>query len=474
MSRWFQNARVRRGLALGAVVLSTGGLVLYKAPAQAHTPFAQVIASGKNVREFSGPGVKGAISLSHAKVLSGTPTTVFAEVRLAATADATDRLRERAPISMAVVIDTSGSMSGEKIAEARRSVLKLVQDMRDDDEIALVRYSDTSELVQSLARVGLVRTQLERKIRDLQPGGGTNIAPAMSHGRRALDEASSGRVKRIVLVSDGLDATRQQSESVARSSFESGITVSSLGIGLDFDEGYMGSVAMNGHGNFAFVKDGASLAHFLNKELIETSSTTVEQARVKVRIPQGFTFARSSGADARVTGDEVELVFGSLFVGDERRAIVELRATLPEGRAADLGATVSWTQVGGNRASVDVPTLTVLAVRNQAEVERARDGAVLASAVSVLASQRQLEAAEAYTHGDLDRATSLIDQNVRALEEAKAAAPMAAATALSNQADSYRSAKTGFSQAGPGSDEGRMRAKASAAQEINNLSRKAF
>ena len=137
------------------------------------------------------------------------------------------------------------------------------------------------------------------RVSALSANGGTNIAPALSAGLRALEGAARGRVKRVVLASDGLDGTRVQSESVARESAGRGVTVSSMGIGLDFDEGYMGGVAQAGHGNFAFVRDGAALTTFLQRELLETASTTIESAAARIKLPEGVRFVRAIGADAR-------------------------------------------------------------------------------------------------------------------------------------------------------------------------------
>ncbi|HEY8079947.1 MAG TPA: VWA domain-containing protein, partial [Labilithrix sp.] len=394
-SMWLRSPRIRRGIALAAVVLATGGLVLYRSSASAYDGGSVLdirptpMAAGKNSAAFAGPGAHGMVSLSHTGILSGSSTTVFADVRLAA--DANAEHVTRAPISMAVVLDTSGSMSGEKIEDAKRSVLRLVSDMRDDDEIALIRYSDSSEMIQPLARVGQVRSALSQKIRELDAGGGTNIPGGLSHGLRALDEAARGRVRRIVLVSDGLDSTRVQAENLARSSFGAGITVSSLGIGLDFDESYMGSIAQNGHGNFAFVKDGGSLAAFLHRELEETSTTTIENAHVRLELPRGVQFVSATGADASVRGNEVELAIGSLFAGDQRRVVVELRADAFGGGSFDIETHATWNKVGGATANVEAPKLTLVAMQSPADVERGKDGAVLASAVSVNASRRQME-----------------------------------------------------------------------------------
>ena len=471
-SLWFRSEKLRRAFALSAVVLATGGLVLYKAPSSSalvsDSSRRPLTADGKNAVAFGGEGARGVLALSHQKVLAHQTTPVFAELRLVA--DASERAVVRAPISLAVVLDTSGSMSGEKIEDAKRSVLRLISDMRDEDEIAVIRYSDTSEQIQSLARVGSVRSSLSARIRELSTDGGTNIPSGLSHGLRSLDEAAKGRVRRIVLVSDGLDSTRAQAESLARASFASGITVSSLGIGLDFDESYMGAVAQSGHGNFAFIKDGGSLAGFLKRELEETATTTIEDARVEIQLPSETRFVSATGADATVTGNSVELRLGALFAGDERRVILELAADGVPG-SADIHATASWNKVGRSSTRISVPTLHLVTSDDASEVERGRDGAVFASATSVIASKRQLEAASAYARGDVATATRLTAQNEAALGSALATAPPAAAPALTAQMNAYSAQKQGFTSFRPQSAEGKAAAKSAAAKDLGNLNR---
>lgn len=474
---WLRTPRIRRGLALSAVVLATGGLVLYRAPAQAHSSAISFtapgpLATGKNTSSFSGPGAHGQLSLSHSMVLAGRESQVFAEIRVVA--DAASLSRERAPISLAVVLDTSGSMTGEKIDEAKRSVLRLIADMRDDDEIALIRYSDSPEVLQPLARLSDVRERLVSRISEVQAGGGTQIPSALSSGRSALAYARPGRVKRIVLVSDGLDSTRAEAEALSRRSFESGITVSSLGIGLDFDEGYMGSVAQAGHGNFGFVKDGAALASFLKRELVETAATTIENASVRVKLPRGVRFMHVDGADATLHGDEVELKLGSLFAGDERRVVAELATSLDVGETRGIVASASWTRVGAGVAEVQIPQLELVATRDLHEVEQGRDGTVIASWTSVAASRRQVEAAEAYSRGDQARAQALIEDNLRDLKNAAASAPAPAATALERQMADYEQTKQGFAMATPESAAGKTSAKAAAAKQMGNFGRSAY
>jgi Ca-activated chloride channel family protein len=471
LSLFARSPKVRRTFALASVVLATGGLVLYKAPASNAYPLNSVhettlTADGKNAVSFSGPGAHGTFSLSHSKVLSGTSNAVYGELRLSADQDS-EQAKVRAPISMAVVLDTSGSMSGEKIEDAKKSVLRLLADMRDEDEIAMVRYSTTSEVIQPLARVGSVRSSLASRIRELTADGGTNIPDGLRGGLRTLDEASKGRVKRIVLVSDGLDSTRTQAENLARNSFSSGITVSSLGIGNDFDEAYMGAVAQNGHGNFAFIKEGTSLANFLKRELEESSKTTIENARVQVTLPPGMHFVSATGADATVNGNTVDLRIGALFAGDEQRIILELTS---DGTSANVNATASWNRVGGDGATASIPTLSVVATNDSSDVEKGRDGKVFASAVSVTSSKRQLEAADAFARGDVQRAQTIAAANEVALSNAAAAAPEAA-PAIMAQKNAYSEQKKGFATLAPASPKAKVMAKSAAEKDMGNLRR---
>src|SRR5262249_46584796 len=152
--------------------------------------------------------------------------------------------------------------------------------------------------------------------------------------------------------------TRVQAERLASDSAERGVTVSSMGIGLDFDESYMSAVARDGHGNFAFVNDGSALAAFLTRELKEASATTVEDATVRLALPRGMRFVRATGAAASVDGDSVVLKMGSLFSGDERRAVVELATNLEAGDVERLAPEALWHHVGGDDAHVYVQPLS--------------------------------------------------------------------------------------------------------------------
>lgn len=469
--RFLRTPRARRALAAGAIVLSVGGLVLYRSPVGATSP-TFVDEGFLTGTRFHGPGASGSLALSHGMVLAHGRQTVMAELVLKA--DEIDVARERAPLSLVIMLDTSGSMAGDKLEQAKRSVIRMIEQMRPEDEVAFVRYDSFATLVQPMARVSSVKTSLIRQIQTLESGGGTNIPAALAEGLAAVRDARSGRVQRMVLVSDGLDSTRAEAERLAEAAAERATTVSALGVGLDFDESYMASVARFGHGNFGFVKDAEALVRFLERELDQTAKTTLERAVARLRLPSGLSFVRAVGADARVGttsgSDELVLSLGSLFSGDQRRVVIELEASAGMGASLPINGDVEWDLVAGEHAAVRIQPLAIAVTDDADAVRRARDGRVFASAVSALASLRQLEAAEAYSRGDVGRAQQLIDDNVTALREARAAAPTAAASALAKQEQSYASDKGAF-RAAPGSPEGRSASKRVTEKDAANIDR---
>ena len=471
--RWFHSPRARRGLAAAVVVLSIGGLVLARAP---HASSAVTLgeATGVNASKFSGPGVEGMLALGQSKVLAAGERRVYGELTIRAHA-ARGGEEERAPLALAIVFDKSGSMSGEKLESSKDSVLKLLRRMRDDDQVAFVQYDSSHQVRQRLARVGDVRGRLISTVQELSAGGGTNIPPALQSGLEALEGAGADRVRRVVLVSDGLDSSRLRAETTARNALDSKITVSALGIGLDFDEAYMAGVAQAGRGNFGFVRNGAALARFLHQELDETSKTTVESASLRLELPDSVRFVQAIGADARQLGDgEIEISVGALFSGDERRVALELAADLEHGETVPIKARVTWHQVGGDRTRAQLNGLALAGERDRELVEASRDAAVLASATSALSSVRQMAAAEAYARGDVQKAEQIAADNIARLSAAAKAAPAPARAALSRQAEAYRKDKKAYRAAKPASPAAKGAAKAAAAREAKNLSRKAF
>ena len=122
LPNWLRKPKVRRSLALASFVLSVSGLYLVRANAGLPTlGYGQSVSATRVA--FAGAGAHGTLGTSQSSLAPGGGT-FYAELDIEA--DARPRGGERAPLSLAVVLDTSGSMSGEKMDAAKVSVRRTV------------------------------------------------------------------------------------------------------------------------------------------------------------------------------------------------------------------------------------------------------------------------------------------------------------------------------------------------------------
>ncbi|MEM7679012.1 MAG: VWA domain-containing protein, partial [Myxococcota bacterium] len=105
--------------------------------------------------------------------------------------------------AVALVVDRSGSMAGEKIRQARRAAKMLVSRLDDEDQVAIVTYSSDFAVDLPLTTVRGRRNRVNRVIDEILDGGGTNLSGGLQAGLRTLGRAAPMMARRLILLSDG-------------------------------------------------------------------------------------------------------------------------------------------------------------------------------------------------------------------------------------------------------------------------------
>ena len=111
---------------------------------------------------------------------------------------------ERVPVSLGIILDTSGSMDGEKMAAAKMALNRFLLDLLGpDDEVFLYRFDSTPELVHEWTTD---RRRVSDALNRIQPRGGTAMYDAVAEAI-PLAQAGKHRKKALVIISDGNDTS---------------------------------------------------------------------------------------------------------------------------------------------------------------------------------------------------------------------------------------------------------------------------
>ncbi len=159
-------------------------------------------------------------------------------------------------ITLLLVIDRSGSMRGGKMAVAKAACLAAAQTLPKEDRIGILAFDDEVQWIRRPTAAGDL-LGLRRALGRLQPRGGTEIFVALKEAYAGIREEKSG-IKHVILVSDGQDLLAGFRKLITRM-VRDRITISTVGVGNDYEPRLLGSLARWGRGRFYPANDPREL-----------------------------------------------------------------------------------------------------------------------------------------------------------------------------------------------------------------------
>ncbi len=239
---------------------------------------------------------------------------------------------EHVPVDLALVIDTSGSMEGEKIENARSAAKTLVDSLKDGDIVSIDRFDDDAKPVVAPTIVNKEsRVTVERKIDALTTGGSTNLFDGLALGEAHVARApETHSVRRVVVISDGQANIGPSSPAELGQLAERGVKfhaqVTALGVGNDYSEQTLNALAVRSSGRLYHIDDPREMAGMLRHELDLLQSTVASDAFVEVVPAPGVQLLGADGIRGDMTSDgSMKIPLGALFGGQHREALVRLR-----------------------------------------------------------------------------------------------------------------------------------------------------
>jgi Ca-activated chloride channel family protein len=271
--------------------------------------------------------------LGHASLAKNTGTReTFLLAQIAAGEDKTTGTAASSPMNLALVIDRSGSMKGDRIANAMSAAVSAIERLRDGDSVTVVAFDSAAQVVVSPTRVSSAsRPAMEAAVRNIRLGGDTCISCGLQEAMQQLSQTSlSGdRVNRMILLSDG--ATNSGIKDVpglramASRMNARGVTISTIGVDVDFDEKVMAALAAEGNGRHYFVANASGIPAVFAQEFDDILASVAKEAELSIELAPGVEVAEVFDRSFRREGSKIIVPFGAFSAKQEKTVLIKLR-----------------------------------------------------------------------------------------------------------------------------------------------------
>ena len=315
------------------------------------------------------------------------------------------------PLNLSLVLDKSGSMSGQKIQNLREAAKLVVDRLGPQDTISIVAFSDRKYLIAESQPV-TDRADLQKKIDRIRDGGGTAISGGMGQGLAELDKAlAPDRVSRMLLLTDGQTfGDEKQCLKLGEKAGTSGIVVNALGLGDDWNEDLLDDIAEASGGVADFIDSPDKIVAFFEQAVKSMQDTVVQNAQLVLRLASGVTprqvwqvLPMISNLGYRPLSDrDVQVGLGELEKGQPRSLLVELLISpRPAGSYRVAQAEISYDVPGLKLIGEKVKTDIMLDFSADAVQAKQYDAEVMNIVEKVTAFKLQTRALEEAKMGNV-------------------------------------------------------------------------
>lgn len=362
-------------------------------------------------------------------------------VLLELTAPEADSAKTRAPAALEIVLDRSGSMSGDRLEAAKGAIESLIDRLDPSDSFGLVVFDDQ---VQVAVPAGPLndKESVRQLVRGIYEGGMTNLSGGLMRGIQEVRRVKGQGSATLMLLSDGHAnhgvTAPEALETVAAGARDKGVTTSTVGMGLDYDETLLSALSKGGAGNAHFAEEadaaGAAVASEVDgllEQVAQACSLTVRPAGA-VEMVRLFNDLPGVGIDG---GFMVEL--GDFHSGEQRKLLLEI--DVPALEALGLAEVCSLELQWVDAAKLDTHKVTfpvhVNVVPGDQAAGRIPDPTVRTELAFQSAQRAKREAADALRRGDAAAAQRLYGGAGAALRDHGPVTPVGMAVEMEAEAD---------------------------------------
>ncbi|WP_165423334.1 vWA domain-containing protein [Ktedonosporobacter rubrisoli] len=248
-----------------------------------------------------------------------------------------DPKTKRPPLELALVLDRSGSMSGEKLQTAKRAVLTLLDRLTPRDRVSVVVFDNAIDIVQPLNAVTPgFKLKVRNALRAIQARASTALHEGWLTGCDTLaataDSSEDHGLARCFLLTDGIANVgvtdpEQIASEAAGIREHAAISTSTFGIGLDYNELLLGPMAVAGGGQFHHLRTSEEIVNTFTGELEGLFSVAARQVRLEIEADPGINTELLSSYWMRSMSSRPQswsIAIGDLQRDEDRQVIAQI------------------------------------------------------------------------------------------------------------------------------------------------------
>ncbi len=355
--------------------------------------------------------------------------------------------QERPPMALSLVVDTSGSMSGDKIQNARIAASSLLESLQDGDIVSIYSFDNGVREIAAPTTVSTnTRGTLMQSVQYLHAGGGTNMYGGVQVGvNRLASTPATHTVRRLVLISDG-HANIGPSDpyslgNLAGNATEYGVQVTGIGVGLDYDENTLGALAVRSSGRLYHLEQPHQMAQILQQEVQLLASTVATDAIIEINPGPGVTILEGVTTGAEISDGRLRVPLGSVYAGQQREILFRARVTASRTGNRNLATArfVYRTPDDDHERRTQEVAIGYEVTRDQVAAQGSAQPRVQAMVANYRAAEAQRQAAVALNAGNRAEAERQFEFAEDALVEGAMAAPAAQREVMQQRLDRVRS-----------------------------------
>ncbi len=267
--------------------------------------------------------------LSQSKVVQHGANTIYVDMSFMPPAvNRFDRVQQRAT-DIIIVLDRSGSMSeAKKMPYAKAAILDVLGRLNNNDRFALVSFANNAIVQSPLVNVTSANRQyLNNVVTSIKASGGTNMSSGLETAISLLQNNQMDRSRKILLLSDGQAnqgiTDPQQLSQIASRATQFGVVLSTIGMGLGFNETLMAQLADYGMGHYSYLEDLSGLGTILARDLKDTRNIYATGSTLQIKLGDGVRLLDAGGYPMnQLDGSTVNIVTGQMLSNTQKHFVM--------------------------------------------------------------------------------------------------------------------------------------------------------